>query len=284
MSRFRNLLANPSFQFVLIGVVLFSLHALFGRHDDEHRRIVLNDTYIDSLVQKFEQSTMRAATEKDRELIKQEVVQTEVLYREAQVRRLDLDDEVVRRHLRQKMIFLLEALARPGSVPDADVESWWAENQGLYQLPDTYSFDQIFLLPGSDKDINVRHAIRESSTEPSKAFRLGDVFLRGYRFSDLSQDAIQGIFAFDEASMSRLVTARPDEWVGPLTSRFGQHYLYLNGVKPGGVTPLDQAFPQARSDLMAHRMESRKAGMINDMMGRYVVVNDRGERIVFGQD
>jgi hypothetical protein len=31
-------------------------------------------------------------------------------------------------------------------------------------------------------------------------------------------------------------------------------------------------------------MEDRKSGMINEMMGRYIVVNDRGERIVFGQN
>jgi hypothetical protein len=284
MSKIRNIISNPSFQFVLIGAVIFGIHALFGDHEDEHRKIVLNDTYIDSLVQNFEQSTMRPATEKDRELIKQEVVQTEVLYREAQARRLDLDDEVVRRHLRQKMIFLIEALARPGSVADTDVELWWAENHDLYNMPDTFSFYHVFLLPGSDRESAVRSAVNKGSIDPSQAFLLGDAFLRGYRFSDLGQEAIQGIFYFDDVSMARLMSAKAAEWVGPLTSRFGQHYLYLNEVRPGGVMPLDQVFQKARSDLVSHRMEDRKSGMINEMMGRYIVVNDRGERIVFGQN
>jgi hypothetical protein len=140
----KRLLREPLVHFLLAGALLF---VVFGRGEPEattqDKEIVVNAADIERLGQIFERTWRRPPSDDELQKAVNDYVREEVLYRTALSLRLDKDDTIIRRRLRQKMDFLFEDTV---SAPeDSELRAFYGAYQDKFRTDALVSFRQIFI-------------------------------------------------------------------------------------------------------------------------------------------
>lgn len=270
---------NQVVQFVLIGAGLFWLHSLLtpSAQVSDPQTIILKQAYVDSLVKQFEQINLKAAGQEEYALIKQEAVVAEVLYREALNKGLIHGDEVVRRHLIQKMHFLLDSKSVPDEPTEGEMTAWWKSHAEQYQVPEKLTFSHVYLVPDSAKKSQVEQLINSKQLAVDTGWREGHPF-RGNEFTNLARREIDSIFGAGFAA--QLKAENQGAWKGPITSMYGEHYVYVKEVIPQSVRDLAEVRSHVYQDLMADKAKRLKQQLIDELANQYTIVTDN-ERSLF---
>lgn len=259
-------------QFLLTGAGLFWLNSIVEPAGPtvDPATIVVKEEYVETMANQLAELNLRETSAEDLELIKQQTITQEVLYREALNRELARGDEIIRRHLIQKMHFLLDSKSTPEAPTEEELESWWRSNPEKYQTTETLSFEHIYLLPNSGKKSEVQRLYTEGSLVSDKSWKNGDSFIRGYQFNKISRQEIDGMFGSGFAE--NLVSANKHKWIGPVKSVYGEHFLLLKSVNPPRTQHLSEIRPLVYKDLMEEKMLAEKQKLINDLASRYRIV------------
>jgi hypothetical protein len=165
-------------------------------------------------------------------------IRDEIMYREGVKLGLERDDIVVKRRVRQKIEMIAEEDASTRAPTDADLSAYLAANQARFVQPAILTFEQVFLgQPTSGAGVVhavavTREALR-SGTDPEK---LGKPTLRPYRMTLTPADLVARDFG---ASFAAALEKLPiGEWVGPIDSSFGAHYVRVSDRTPASAPPL----------------------------------------------
>ena len=166
---------------------------------------------------------------------------SERLYLRARALGLDRTDLVVRRILVQKMRLLAARTAeRPPS--DGELEAFYAAHRDAYRAPDRVSFWHLFV----SSERHGRAAIADASTllDAIRHDRLTpeQAVLRGESFASpphlVGQSDAQIAKLFGPAVAAALVAGQPERWLGPVSSPYGVHLVWIEAREPGTVPPL----------------------------------------------
>jgi hypothetical protein len=180
-------------------------------------------------------------------------IEEQVLYREAIALNLDRADAVVRRQLAQKMRFLLEqspALAQPS---DADLQAWLTQHASDYGIAPSVDFEHIFLSRGRHGDALLGAAERlhqQLQDNPSTWQTLSDPFSTGLVLQQASHTSVRAAFGPDFADrIADLPLQQPplQQWIGPIASSFGLHFVRLTARSPFQAA----ALPAVRARVLA---------------------------------
>lgn len=235
------LLREPLFQFLVLGGVLFSLSHLVDRNKAEAPdRILVSSARIDNLADGFARTWRRPPSKEELQGLIDDYIRDEVFYREGRAAGLDRDDVIIRRRVRQKMEFLAEdaSSAEPG---DDQLAAYLEANPARFRTDDRLTFRQVFLSANrrertiNDDSKQVADALTQLGATGDTT-SLGDPFLLGEDFKAVSQTDVVGIFGDDFAKY--LAVAELGRWQGPISSSFGQHFVYISERIPGGLPPL----------------------------------------------
>lgn len=275
-----SLFKNPVIQFVLLGAGVFWLHSASVQAERlaQPENIVLDQRYIDRLEQELAATLMRKPESSEKQKILDQIIIEEVLFREAMNRELDRGDAIIRRHLIQKMEFLVEARSEPDMPQKSELVSWWEGRRDEYREDERISFQQVFFLPGSDKQAAFAALLEEGSVEPQSAVELGDHFLHGHQFYGQRREQINGLFGRGFAKQMR--EQDRGSWIGPLHSVYGQHYVYISEFLQGRQLSFEEAYGQVYTDLVKHLTEQRREQAIDEMRQRYTVITTDGDDVV----
>ena len=211
--RIRTLLGEPLLHFLLIGAALFAVYRWKSPVDPVGRRIVITQGVIDDLVTQHVAARGREPSPVELSHLVESYVRDEILYREGVALGLDRDDIVVKRRVRQKIEVMAEEEAAAGAPTAADLAAYLAANQARFLQPAILTFEQICkpaLLP------------RQMTQTPA------DLVARDFGPS----------FA---AALERVPVG---EWVGPIDSSFGPHYVRVSDRRPAVVPRLDDVRDQ----------------------------------------
>ena len=235
------LLREPLFQFLVLGGVLFSLSHLVDRNKAEAPdRILVSSARIDNLADGFARTWRRPPSKEELQVLIDDYIRDEVFYREGRAAGLDRDDVIIRRRVRQKMEFLAEdaSSAEPG---DDQLAAYLEANPARFRTDDRLTFRQVFLSANrrertiNDDSKQVADALTQLGATGDTT-SLGDPFLLGEDFKAVSQTDVVGIFGDDFAKY--LAAVELGRWQGPISSSFGQHFVYISERIPGGLPPL----------------------------------------------
>ena len=169
----------------------------------------------------------------------------EALLSEAWELRLHLADEVVRRRTVQVMETLIVATQPPYTPTDAELLDEYNSRLSEFEEPARLSFAHVFLRPDSsgERAATLVKAISAGAT-PDEARGSSDVFLAGYRFRNASLLDVSRQFG-DQFAIELSAKLSDDNntegaWLGPLTSIFGQHWVWLDSQTPGRVKTIEE--------------------------------------------
>ena len=268
--RVRKLLGEPILHFLLIGIALFGAYRWVSPGDSGGRRIVITQGVVDDLVTQHVAARGREPSTTELNHLIESYVRDEILYREGVRLGLERDDIVVKRRVRQKIEMIAEEDASRAPT-DADLSAYLTANQPRFVQPAILTFEQIFL--GQPPSGNgVVHAVAvtgealRSGHDPEK---LGKPTLLPYRMTltpaDLVARDFGGSFA---AALEKLPVG---EWVGPIDSSFGAHYVRVSDRTPAAAPQLAALRDHVAREWENERRQRARNDAYTKMRGEYQV-------------
>ena len=201
----------------------------------------------------------------------------EALLSEAWELRLHLADEVVRRRTVQVMETLIVATQPPYTPSDAELLDEYNSRFSEFEEPARLSFAHVFLRPDStgERAATLVKAIRAGAT-PDEARGSSDVFLAGYRFRNASLLDVSRQFGdqFAIELSAKLSDENNTEgaWLGPLTSIFGQHWVWVDSQTPGRVKTVDEVSVDLIRDLRRAAEDAAVEKWVDAQLTSYEVI------------
>ena len=236
--RIRTLLGEPMLHFLVIGIALFGAYRWMSPRESGGRRIVITQGVVDDLVTQHVAARGREPSSIELNHLIESYVHDEVLYREGVKLGLERDDIVVKRRVRQKIEMIAEEDASTRAPSDADLSAYLTANPARFVQPAVLTFEQVFLGqppsgPGVVHAAAVMHEGLRSGTDPAE---LGKPTLLPHRMTRIPADLVARDFGASFAAALEKVPV--GEWVGPIDSSFGAHYVRVSDRTPAAVPQL----------------------------------------------
>lgn len=213
------LVKNPTVHFVTFGALLYWL--LLDTGDTE---IELHHLRLESARRAMQASlgvtTLNAEQRLETDL---RVVGDELFYREALSLGLDSDDHIVRQRLVQKLLFLVED-ASAGRQDDQALRDYYDAHRAHLLEPVRISFEHVYLREANaDRQQRIETSLNAAELMPTE---LGDRFPLPNAVVDAALEEVHDNFGKTFADTMK--TLALGQWHGPLTSRFGLHFVRVN--------------------------------------------------------
>jgi peptidyl-prolyl cis-trans isomerase C len=273
----KKLFREPLLHFLLIGAVLFGLHALLQPRQPEApsaRRIVISQGDIERLRLTWQMQWQRPPTAEEWQGLVEAHIREEALYREALALGLDRDDTIVRRRLAQKFEFLTQDLAAWRLPTDAELESFFEQHRERYRVATRLSFSHVYFNPdrrgpGVERDAQEALTHLRAGTAHETA-ELGDPFLLDHELRQKTSDEVEQMFGrtFAEA----VVNVAPGSWQGPIASGYGWHLVKVDERTAARLPDLAEVQNQVQRDWADAQRRAANEEVIARIRARYEVV------------
>jgi hypothetical protein len=269
------LLREPLLQFLVLGAMLFALYGLAGKRGAEApEKIVVSASRVANLGDGFARTWQRLPNEQELHGLIEDYVRDEVFYREGRAAGMDRDDVIIRRRVRQKMEFLADEMSVP-EPSDEQLAAYLASNAERFRVEDRLTFHQVFLSATRrantiDSDSKQLASILARADGTVDAAVLGDPFLLGEEFRDVSPSKVTSIFG--ESFAKQISVAKKGGWQGPISSSFGQHFVFISERVSGNLPPLDAVRPAVHREWANARRLEAEQQLYASLRNRYEIV------------
>jgi parvulin-like peptidyl-prolyl isomerase len=263
VARYWNALRRePLAHFLALAALLFVGYRLLTPSEQE--TIVIDQASIAELGRQQEELLARPLTDDERRAVLESAIDDEVLLREAYSRGLDRD-EVVRRHLVQKMRFILgEDAPEP---TEAELKAYLAANRERYRTPPTVTLEHVFYAdPAAVPDglvVQLENGIAIDGLGDS-LYMLGNTLPR-YSLRDLI-----GLMGPDVAR--RVFELPAGAWHGPLHSERGVHFVRVAEHHPPAMPGFAELESYLRQDSTSDRQRRAIADKLATLRQNYRIV------------
>jgi hypothetical protein len=263
-------LKEPLLHFLLMGAVIFGLHAWRqrGAADGDaasDRRIEVGAATITRLKDGWTRQFQRTPDEADLRGLVEAHIREEVLCREALKLGLDRNDTIVRRRLAQKMEFLTQDIATAGTPDEAALEKHFSDHQARYANPERLSFRHVYFSRekrGEKAEAEAQEALAILATPGADEDALGDGFLAGFEYDAQDERAIAATFGAEFAAA--VGTLETGTWSRPLASCYGSHLVLVTARE----APRPAEFAAVRESVLRDLLEDRRRAANDAVLAR----------------
>ena len=219
--------------FILIGLFLFIIDYRFS-YDEDLNQIIIPDDEILGLIDTWRDQVGRDPSDEEIVRIINNLVNEEILYREALKLELDKNDRIIKRRLAQKVEFLKQDDTQPST---ADLEKFYDENKSKYVVEDLFTFSHHFF---SDQD-NSDSIARESLIKILNGEDVdSDPFILGNDLNLMSKNDLEKNFG--NSFYESLSSMDENKWSGPIVSDYGLHIVFIKKKVSGYVPGFNQIY------------------------------------------
>ena len=254
------------FIFFSIGLLVYLIDIGLNP-DDNAKNIYISDQEITSLISAWKSQVGRNPTEDEIARIINNLIEEEILYREALLLGLDKEDRIIKRRLAQKITFLKQETLTDQPTNEALI-NFYELNKKNYYIQPTFSFTHYYFSAENDSKARSNTAIKLVLSSSSKI--KADPFFLGKNFIDQNKDEISRNFG--KIFSSNFNELSQDEWSGPFKSSFGHHIVLLKDSKPGYFPLITEVLNQVEVDLLAAQKESAVTTYIDQIKSEYKII------------
>jgi hypothetical protein len=263
----RRWLKEPLVHFLIAGALVFWL--LSGRAPDlGERRIVVDETVVAGLVQRYYDSFRRPPSQDEIDGLIRDYVQDQVYYREALRLGLDRNDEVVIRRMRRKMESLAVADAEAAEPSDAELQALLDKDPAHYAEDPRTSFEQVYL--GADtNEVRLAANAQLAALRGGKSVSVVPSPLPS-RSDDASADDISAQYG-DEYVLA-LRDLPVGQWSGPVASGLGLHLVKVTARRAPQPPSLASVRQRLENDWRAAAVRKAQGEAYSSILKGYDVV------------
>ena len=249
--------------FFVIGICLYLVDTVMSA--DEDKNIFVSDQEILSLISAWKSQVGRDPTDDELVRIINNLIDEEILYREALLLGLDQEDTIIKRRLAQKITFLKEESIP--EIPSAqELKEYFENNKEKYFIESSFTFTHYYFSENSNSLARSQQALKnlqEKSAVKSDPFYLGKAF---------ANEPLRNINTnFGKAFGKELMEANLNQWNGPFKSTYGHHIVYLNSTNPGYIPELEEVLRQVEVDFLQMKREDAVRGFLSDIRSEYTI-------------
>lgn len=247
----KNILREPLLHFIIIGVFLFLISSwVENRRKLASQEIVIDDNVVERMTNQYQQQMGKPLGDEGLNAMISQYIQNEIYYREALKLGLGNNDEIIRRRLSQKYMFLLTDIAVPKTPSDADLKKYFSENISLFREKGSLTFTHIYFSPDVDGIEGAKNRAEQvykkiGNITIEAASQLGDSFLLENRFANATQIQVRKIFGVSALTNS-IFKMKPHQWSRPIESGYGWHLVYVEKVNQAA----DPLFESVKNEVL----------------------------------
>lgn len=242
--------------FFFVGISIYLAESVFN-DDDLDSDIYISDRQINNLINSWNAQVGRNPNADELINLINNLIEEEILYREALKLGLEQDDEIIRRRLAQKIIFLKRD-AETFTPSDEDLKNFFVQNQSNYVSDDLYTFEHYFF--GNDTGAREEAETNLSKLLSGQTPETGLPFYSGNSFNSHPLQKIDDIFGGEFAKV--IDTLDEGKWEGPIQSAFGYHNIMINRIENSKVP----SFDSVKNIVLADYLEANSEQAIKDFM------------------
>jgi hypothetical protein len=268
-SRLRGgLLREPLLHFLLIGAIIFAVHAAVAPSISKDRLIEITPEVKQSIVDVFKSKhEQREPTADELAPLIDGWILNEITYREALAQGLDKGDEMIRERIMQKMRLLIFGGLKVVDPAEAELRQWFEARRVRFDIPDLLSFYEV-PIGGSEAEEEARAILEqiETGSEPE------EVRLRAHIFANRPRHSLEP--AFGKPFLDALTALPIAKWAA-LQSSVGWHIVRVDSFRPGRKVDLSEVGTQVIAQWKDERARILAIAAIRDLGKSYVI--RRGE-------
>lgn len=254
------------FLFFIIGLFVYLID--IGLNTTENpKEIYISDQEILSLITAWQSQVGRKPTDDETSRIINNLIDEEILYREALLLGLDQEDRIIKRRLAQKISFLKqETLTNKPS--NEDLITYYDINKDKYFVKPSYSFTHFFF--SAENDSKNRSQVAFSKLVNNLEEFDSDPFFLGKNFINKDRDEISRNFGkIFSLNFSDDITL--NEWLGPYKSSFGHHIIKVNQTTPGFYPLITEVLNKVEVDLLNENKDKAVNKYIEEVKSEYTI-------------
>ena len=252
--------------FLIVGFLIYLIDLALNP-DENNKDIYISDQELTSLIAAWKSQVGRDPTDEEIVKIINNLVEEEILYREALELGLDKEDRIIKRRLAQKITFLKQETLteNPNQV---ELREFYEENKEKYFKKPNYSFTHLFFAKGADSEARSIQALNDLLADKKPVD--SDPYLLGKNFTEKTLEEIERNFGsgftvgFDALELNK--------WSGPFASSFGHHLVLLRDYEEGFYPSFNELSDQILSDYLALIKENAVNRYINNVKSEYRVI------------
>ncbi|MEL7312529.1 MAG: peptidylprolyl isomerase [Pseudomonadota bacterium] len=248
---------DPLVPFIALGGLTFGIYSL--QQDDTPVVIEVTPQIQSALKADFEALTGRVPDESDLARLAQDHITEELLFREALEAGMHLTSSEVRSSLVEAM-----RLRLTGTVDDPTSEqliNHYADNLEQYQSEPTVTFEHVFY--ESEAAENTLDQLLAGV-----ALR-GDSFVHGREFPGYGHSMLRGLFG--QEFLEQLLRQPAEQWVGPLISDHGTHYVRIAETTESITLPFGVVRKQVERDFQERQIDTALMAVLDTIKESYEI-------------
>ena len=249
--------------FILIGFSLYIVDYRFS-YDEDLNQIIIPDDEVLGLIDTWRDQVGRDPSDEEIVRIINNLVNEEILYREALKLELDKNDRIIKRRLAQKVEFLKQDDREPSL---ADLEKFYEENKSKYFIDDLFTFSHHFFSNQDNPDIKARESLINISNGDAVD---SDPFILGNDFNLMSKNDLQKNFG--NSFYQSLRSMNENQWSGPIASDYGLHIVFIKKKVSGYVPGLNQIYQKVYSDYLIMSRRENVINFLDEIKQEYKVI------------
>ena len=263
-----SLLREPLLHFLLIGALIFAVHAAITPSVGKDRVIEVTPEVRQSIIDIFKRAHEQREPAPDELARLIDVwILNEITYREALAQGLDKGDEMIRERIMQKMRLLIFGNLKVNDPTEAELRQWYEARRVHYDIPDVISFYEV-LIGGTEAEGEARAVLQqiEEGSEPE------EVRLRAHIFAKRPRQSLEP--AFGKPFVDALAALPIGKW-WTVQSSVGWHIVRVDSIVPGRKVDLSEVATQVIAQWKDERGRVLGIAAIRDLGKSYVI--RRGE-------
>ncbi len=251
------------FLFLTIGILLYVIDIGLNSYDE--KEIYISDQEIISLVSAWKSQVGRNPTDDEIVRIINNLVEEEILYREALNLGLDQDDKIIKRRLAQKISFLKQE-----SIVDTpsnnELLDYFNKNKDKYFIEPTFTFTHYYFSNENDALERSNEAIIQISNNLNVS---SDPFFLGKNFVDVSLKSIKSDFGDNFATYFN--NFKINEWSDPVESAYGYHIILVINSNDGYYPDITMVLKQVEIDLLQSKRDKAVSEYLDNIKSEYKI-------------
>ena len=250
--------------FLCIGLVILLLDIWFDSSNQD-KTIILYDDEVNSLIETWTAQVGRPPNNQDFQGIINQLVEEEILYREALKLNLDKDDIIIKRRLAQKIGFLKQE--EQSKLPtESELKEYFESKETEYFMDLRLSFTHLYF---SKEKNGVERAIASLKIIQEEGIPNSDPFLVGKNFLNKTPKEIDRDFG--KGFSTYITQGKLDSWLGPFESIYGSHLVKISHIVEARKPNLDEVKKAVLTDYLLEIKQQEMRNYINGLKEEYEI-------------
>ena len=253
------------FIFLFLGILILSVDLIFN--DESEDKITIFESEINSLIGTWVEQVGREPTIQEVDGIIKQLLDEEILYREAIKLGLDKNDIIIKRRLAQKIGFLRQE-ADTSLPSEEEVNDFYNQNTEKYFVDERITFSHIYFSESKTQEseaVRALNLIRTGSAETD----FGEPFLLGKNFSAKSVSEIERSFGKNFSEEIQKIV--PKDWSGPLNSEYGSHLIFVHSISESFTPALEEIKNVVISDIILEKQNNSVKEYLKELRSKYQI-------------